>query len=123
MQLTLSLKAPGFNHWTYQMRNWFQAFAFKCNLFCYSLGLENAPGVGGSGGGGEGGGGGGGSVGGGGDGGSGGSAAAAAASEYAAAVAEWRDAIDLIAFSNANKAAAAAADGRGLLLAYNRPGV
>ena len=36
MQLTHSLKAPGFNHRTYRARNRFQAFAFKCNLYRYN---------------------------------------------------------------------------------------
>jgi hypothetical protein len=32
--VTHSLKAPGSNHSTYQVKNWFQAFAFyKCNLY------------------------------------------------------------------------------------------
>jgi hypothetical protein len=33
--LTHSSKPPGFIHSTYQVKNWFQAFAFKCNLYCY----------------------------------------------------------------------------------------
>jgi hypothetical protein len=37
MQLTHSLKAPGFNPCTYKMKNRFQAFAFKCNLYRYSV--------------------------------------------------------------------------------------
>jgi acetoin utilization deacetylase AcuC-like enzyme len=36
MQLTHSLKPPGFNRWTHQVRNWFQAFAFKSNLYRYA---------------------------------------------------------------------------------------
>jgi hypothetical protein len=31
-----SLKAPGFNHYTYHVRNWFQAFAFTFNSYRYT---------------------------------------------------------------------------------------
>jgi hypothetical protein len=37
-QLTHSLKASGFNLWTYQMRNWFQTLAFECDLYRYRKG-------------------------------------------------------------------------------------
>jgi hypothetical protein len=36
MQLTHSLKAPGFNPRAYKVRNRFQAFTFKCNLHRYT---------------------------------------------------------------------------------------
>jgi hypothetical protein len=48
MQLTHSLKAPGFNPWTYEVISWFQAFAFKFKL----VPLHGGAGVGGGGGGG-----------------------------------------------------------------------
>jgi hypothetical protein len=38
MQLTQSLKAPGFNPRSYQVKPRFQAFAFKSNLFRYTKG-------------------------------------------------------------------------------------
>ena len=35
IQLTLSLKAPGFNPCAYEVETWFQTFAFKFNLYRY----------------------------------------------------------------------------------------
>jgi hypothetical protein len=36
MQLTHSLKAPGFNPWTYEVKTWFQSLLFQMhNLFRY----------------------------------------------------------------------------------------
>jgi hypothetical protein len=41
------LKAPGFNHRTYEVISWFQAFAFsKCNLHRYTAGARGARGEG-----------------------------------------------------------------------------
>jgi hypothetical protein len=38
IQLTYhSLKVPGFNPCTHQVISWFQAFAFKCNLYRYAV--------------------------------------------------------------------------------------
>jgi hypothetical protein len=36
MQITHSLKAPGFNPEAHQVKNCFQAFAFKSNLYRYT---------------------------------------------------------------------------------------
>jgi hypothetical protein len=36
IQLTHSLKAPGFNPLTLNVISWFQAFAFKCSLYRYN---------------------------------------------------------------------------------------
>jgi hypothetical protein len=41
MQLTHSLKTPGFNPCTCQVRNRLQAFAFKCNLYRYIEGVSH----------------------------------------------------------------------------------
>jgi hypothetical protein len=43
MQLTHSLKAARFNpSGTYQVRNWCQVFAFKCNLYRYTAAFNPA---------------------------------------------------------------------------------
>jgi hypothetical protein len=43
MQLTHSLKAPGFNPCACQVvENWFLAFAFKFTLYRYTMGIKIA---------------------------------------------------------------------------------
>ena len=41
IQLTHSLKAPGFNPCAYRVRNWFQSLLFKRNVYRYSAGCAS----------------------------------------------------------------------------------
>jgi hypothetical protein len=39
------MKGVWFQPCTYQVRNWFQAFPFKCNLYRYTAGTAAAAGI------------------------------------------------------------------------------